>query len=160
MPTVDCKFWHSYNKLAKGIEKTVVYSWWQRFCQRHTVSLRTAVPLSLNRAKATDPFVIERHFDLLEETLRSNGLLNGPTHLFNCNETGMPLSPKSFKVVAVTGSKNPCCITGNTKSQITIMACTSASGAVLPPICHLFPQDLESRYYSWRGSRNPLWAIC
>ena len=45
---------------AKGIENTMTYGWWQRFCQQHTVSLLTAVPLSLNRAKATEPFVIER----------------------------------------------------------------------------------------------------
>ena len=37
-------------------------------------------------------------------------LLQKPCHLFNIDETGLPISPKPLKMVCHTGSKNPCCI--------------------------------------------------
>ena len=46
----------------------------------------------------------------------------------------MPVNPKSFKVVAKRGAKNANAISGNTKGQITVLACTSASGVALPPM--------------------------
>ena len=50
----------------KRIEGTVSHGWWQRFCQRHTnISHRTAVPLSMARAMATDRECIDRYYDLL-----------------------------------------------------------------------------------------------
>ena len=82
---------------------------------------------------ATDPNVLNRYFDLLEETLRSNGIFNSPSHIFNCDETGFPLNPKSLKVVDEMSSKTTNCVTGNTKSQITVMVCTSAAGYAIPP---------------------------
>ena len=36
-------------------------------------------------------------------------------------------------VVAAVGSKNPHHIVGGTKSQITVLACTSAGGSSMPP---------------------------
>ena len=57
----------------KGMKETVMHGWWQRFCQRHTdISLRTAVPLGLDRAMATDRKCIEKYFDLLEDTLKQS----------------------------------------------------------------------------------------
>ncbi len=57
----------------KGIKETVTHGWWQRFCQRHTeISLRTAMPLSMARARATDHNCTEKYYDLLEHTLKHN----------------------------------------------------------------------------------------
>ena len=53
--------------------------------------------------------------------------------MFNCDETGLPLNPSSFKVVALKGSNNVSNITSNSKSQITVLACTSAAGYAIPP---------------------------
>ena len=62
---------------SKGITATITNGWWNRFCQRHPkLCLKTAVPLAHSRAMATDPNVLNRHFDLLKETLRSNGIFN------------------------------------------------------------------------------------
>lgn len=118
----------------KKLDKVVTPGWWQRFCQRHKgISLRTAMPLALTRAMATDSDCIERYYDLLEDTLVRNKIFNNPARIFNCDETGMALSPKDMKVVAKTGSKNVWSVTGDTKSQVTVLACTSASGIALPP---------------------------
>ena len=123
---------------SKGIDVRVSSGWWERFCQRHpNLSLRTAVPLSLSRAMATDENVINRYYDLLEETLRANDIFNDPRRIYNCDETGVPLNPKPLKVIDAAGSKNPSYLTGETREQVTVLACTGATGTALPP-CIIF----------------------
>ena len=92
-----------------------------------------AVPLSYRRAIATNPDVLNRYFNMLEETLETNGILDDPFCIFNCDETGLPLSPKCLKLVNKIGSRNPSHITGNTKAQITVLACSCAAAYVIPP---------------------------
>lgn len=120
---------------SKGIVAGIVSDgWWAGFRKRHgEVTLRSAIPLSLARAKATDPAVIENYFDLLENTLGENDLLDKPSQIFNCDETGIPLSPKSHKIVDRVGSKNPSYVTSNSKEQVTVLACVNASGYCMPP---------------------------
>ena len=113
---------------AKGLRSTVSSGWWTRFRERHPdITQRSAVPLSLARAKATDSKVIEKYFDLLETTLLDNNLQDKPSQIFNCDETGMPLSPKCHRVVDRVGAKNPCYVTGNDKSQVTIRVLSASS---------------------------------
>ena len=117
----------------KGITVSVTSGWWERFSSRRNLTLRTAVPLTYVRAMATDEDTLNRYYDLLEETLKANDLLDKPACIYNCDETGLPLSPKSLKVVSEVGAKDPSCITGNTKSQITVLACANATGRAVPP---------------------------
>ena len=118
---------------AKGIQKMVTRGWWQKFCEHHReLCHRTAVPLSVARAMATDQNVLDRYFDMLTDTLSDNGLLNKPTQIYNCDETGMPLGATSHKVVAKVNSK-PCSIVSNDKMQVTVLSCVNAAGVALPP---------------------------
>ena len=75
-----------------------------------------------------------KYFDLLEETLHVHGLSRRPAQVFNCDETGLPLSHKPPKVVVAAAQKHPYTITSNDKAQITILACASASGYSIPPM--------------------------
>lgn len=112
----------------------ITNGWWERFKQRHSyLTLRTAIPLSYVRAMAQDQESLDRYYDLLESTLKENDIFNRPTNLFNCDETGMPLNPKPLKTVSERGAKHASYLTGNSKSQITVLACTSAAGYALPP---------------------------
>ena len=86
------------------------------------------MPLSQARAMATDEKVINQYFDILEDTLIENKILNDPHCLYNLDESGMPLNPKSLKVVDRVGAKNPSYLTGQGKQQITVLACVSAAG--------------------------------
>jgi len=70
---------------------------------------------------------------MLKERLTENGIFNKPSSIFNCDECGFPLNLKCLKVVDRTESKNPCHITGGDKSQVTVLACASASGYAIPP---------------------------
>ena len=44
---------------------------------------------------------LNHYFDLLEETMKENKLLNSPTKKYNVDETGVPLVPKTPKVITV-----------------------------------------------------------
>ena len=46
---------------------------------------------------------LKQYFDLLEDTLQENDLINSPTKL---DESGIPLDPSSPKVVTVKGTRN------------------------------------------------------
>ncbi len=119
----------------KGLNTVVCYGWWQRFRQRHnSLSMRTAAPLGLPRAQAMDRDTMTRYFDILECALSENGLLDRPSQIFNCDESGMPLSPKPPKIIAKKGEKNPSYVTGDTKTQISILACVNAAGQWIPPM--------------------------
>ena len=45
----------------------------------------------------------------------------------------MALNPKCPKVLDEKGCKNPSYLTGGDKSQLTVLACTSAAGYAIPP---------------------------
>ena len=119
---------------TRGLNKSVSNGWWERFIHRHPhVTLRTPMSLTRSRAIASDSDVIDRYYTTLEETLRHNNLIHSPSSIFNCDETGLPLNTTSCRVVAQKGSKNVSSITSNSKSQITVLACTCAAGFAIPP---------------------------
>ena len=119
---------------SQGVPKTVTNGWWESFRRRHpNLTLRTTVPLSLSRAKASDPEMLSRYFDLLEQTLRENGLIGKPGQIFNMDESGMPLDAKAPKVVAQKGGSVSVLGSGD-KTQITVVACISAAGFCVPPM--------------------------
>ena len=119
---------------SRGISRTVTNGWWESFRRRHpNLTLRTAVPLSVARTKATDPEMLERYFDLLEQTLHDNLLEGKPGQIFNMDESGMPLDSKPPKVVATKGGTVSAIGSGD-KTQITVVACVNAVGSCLPPM--------------------------
>lgn len=60
------------------------------------LTLQVPAPLSCARAVASSRESLDYYFNLLEETLKSNGIFNRPSHIYNYNETGVPLNPLSF----------------------------------------------------------------
>ena len=119
---------------GKRIQTVVSNGWWERFCQRHPqVTLRAPAPLSYSRAVSSDRESLNNYFDLLEETLHANNIFNKATNIFNVDESGFPLNPKSLKVFSHKGAKNPSYLTSDCKSQVTVLVCTSAAGYALPP---------------------------
>lgn len=120
---------------SRGITKSVSSGWWASFVARHPkLVLRTPATLSLARANASDPVVLDNYFDELNRTLNENDLADKPCLIFNMDETGMPLDPKPLKVVTQRGHKNPAQVSGGSKSQITVVGCVSAGGQSLPPM--------------------------
>ena len=89
--------------------------------------------MSYSRTVVSDREYINNYFDLLEETLQANNIHNKSTNIFNFDESGYPLSLKSLKVVSQKGAKHPNYLTSDCRSQVTVLACTLASGFCLLP---------------------------
>ena len=64
--------------------------------------------------------------------LSDNGLICKPMHLYNCDESRILFGTYHHRVFAQARS-NPACIINNSKSQVTVLACVSASGVAMPP---------------------------
>ena len=131
----------------KGYAVRVSHGWWDSFRRRHpNLTLRTASPLSYARVMGSDPTVIRKYYDLLERTLSDNHLLDKPAQIFNLDETGMPLNPSPPLLVATRGLKNHSAVGSGDISQITVLACCSASGYVLPPFVILDRLNLKQEF--------------
>ena len=76
---------------------------------------------------------INHYCNLLETTLRENYLLNSSAQIYNVDETGMPIDPKAPNIVTKTGTKKVRYRSTGKKGQITVVACASDAGQVLPP---------------------------
>ena len=119
----------------KGLNVQVSSGWWDAFRSRHpSLSVRMAEGLGCARVAAFDNVIMDRYYDMLEDTLKSNALWDLPAQIFNCDETGMPLNPGTSKVAAAKGAKHPYQITSGNKAHITVLACTSAAGYAIPPM--------------------------
>ena len=84
----------------KGLTHILTVGWWKGFKKRRLgIARRKSEGLSQARMKSSTEKVLDRYFDQLHETLTKDDLLNKPGHLFNCDESGFPLDPKTGYVV-------------------------------------------------------------
>ena len=114
---------------------TVSHGWWDRFRERHPhLRLRAGECLAYVRAVCTNRQVLDRYFDLWEDVLLKNNLKDKPNRIFNLDESGMPLQHRPGKRIAVKGQKHVIVITSGDKTNVTVLACVSASGYALPPM--------------------------
>ena len=112
--------------------------WVKAFLSRHpNLSLRKTQKLPIARAVSCTPAVLDKSFAEFESFLEQNNLKDKPSRIYNCDESGFPLSSRSGKVLAPTGGKVVNRTSGN-KQQITTLACYNAAGDVVPPF-HVFP---------------------
>ena len=112
--------------------------WWYAFLQRHPkISLRTPQALEACRAKACTPSTLSGWYTDFEQFLLIHNLIDKPSKIWNCDESGFSLCPKSSKVLATCGAKTVYYTTSN-KGQITVLACINAAGGTIPPM-HIFP---------------------
>ena len=121
---------------SKGTPVHVSNGWWESFKQRHPqLTLRRVEKLSYARFVASNPVILNHYFDLLEKTLQDNELVDSPSQVFNCDETGLPLlqcNPSS--VIGVKGQKHPQALTAETKEYVTVLGCINAAGYAIPPL--------------------------
>ena len=105
----------------KGLMVPVSPGWWDGFQKRHPqLSIHAAEGLGHARSVAFDPVVINRYYDMLESTLKSNDLWDFPGQIFNCDKTRMSLNPGTSKVAAAKGAKHPNQLTSGNKPHITV----------------------------------------
>lgn len=103
---------------------------------------------------------IKKWFNDIYNYLTEEGLcdiLNDPTRIFNGDETGFTLCPKTKNVLAPKGAKDVYEVSvGNSKENLTVMFTFSAAGVMCPPMIiynyKRIPQDIVN-------SVPPNWGI-
>jgi len=109
------------------------YYWFKNFTQRQHLSLRKPEALSLGRAAGMNRTVISKWFDDLEKLLSELNICDVPSHMWNCDESGVQ---EHFVQGRVTGERGQPCyqVTANEKAETTtVIACFNATGKFCPP---------------------------
>ncbi|XP_050498219.1 uncharacterized protein LOC126879210 [Diabrotica virgifera virgifera] len=124
------------------LNKTPGRSWFQGFLKRHP-KIKERYPEAVSKARAAvTQDRIEAWFDEIQlflEEDRYDEILLDPTRVFNADEAGFCLCPKSEKVLGPVGYKEDFYIrVSSEKEQITVMATFSADGKHVPPML-IFP---------------------
>ena len=113
----------------------VSHGWWDRFRARHPhLTLRAGESLAYVRAVSTNRTVLDKYFDLLEDVIAKNSLKEKPGRIFNLDESGLPLQHRPGRRIGIKGQKHVNVLTSGNKTNITILACVSASGFAIPPM--------------------------
>ncbi|CAF1628200.1 unnamed protein product, partial [Didymodactylos carnosus] len=118
------------------------------YMKRHPQLTTTKpIPLELPRAKITQT-IVDKWFNLLEKVLIDNDLLDKPSQIFNCDESGFADATERRKVIVASPTKFPYKKQGGTggKSYYSVLFCVSASGVILPPYTIYKPKKL---YGNW-----------
>ena len=120
----------------RGLEHfSVTHGWWDRFRSRHpNLTLRAGESLAYVRAASTSRQVIDHYFKMLEDVIEKNHLIGKPGRIFNCDESGIPLQHRPGRRIALKGQKHVNVLTSGNKSNITVLACISASGCAITPM--------------------------
>ena len=98
----EIKLLTTYAAKDKGIltddSRELSDGWYYRFMSRQEqLSLRKGDQIANVRMDCLNREVMNSYFELLKKTLSENNLLDSPDHIYNVDETGMPLDPKSLQ---------------------------------------------------------------
>lgn len=116
--------------------------WMNLFLKRHPkITKRTAEVISRGRAAVTEES-LKKWFDEVHDHLESENnldVLNDPSRVFNLDETGVQLCPKTGKILALKNYRHTFEIAaGKEKENITVLCNFSADGISAPPFV-VFP---------------------
>ncbi len=79
-------------KKRRDLNHSISQEWWCHFWERWpALSLRKGDSFSLAREKMTCPEVFKSYFEFLKEPLLEYNLMDKPSQIHNCDESGMPL---------------------------------------------------------------------
>ena len=110
---------------------------WCGFLQHHPeLSFQSPEQLELSRASACSKERLAHWYTTFEQFLKANSVKD-PDQVWNADETGYPLYPKTGRVLALCGAKDVYQVTGNSKEQVTTLCGISKAGNFVPPM-HIF----------------------
>ena len=121
--------------------------WFDGFCKRHPdLSLLKGDSMGAVRFCCTNSEAIQNYYKLLKTTLTEHNFSGEPWRIYNVDETGMPLDPRKPRVVAKLGTKKVRVMGSGNKHQITVVACASATGHVIPPMVIFEGKNLKREW--------------
>lgn len=92
----------------KGVLKGVKISdgWWQRFLEcQPKLTLRCGDSTAHVRMDAVNRETMDQYFALLKDVMEEHSLFDKPSQIYNVDESGVPLDPRSPNIVATKGSR-------------------------------------------------------
>lgn len=154
--------WYIAKEKGKGdsFQKTgPSRKWWRGFKRRHpNLGLRRPDALDRGRASMGNVNSLRDYFELLKETLDSNGLTDKPTQIYNCDEAALYLNKSAGqKVVVPTRFKHAHSVSVATNEHISVHCCASAAGSTIPPMI-IFSKSLPGGAYHKQGPINASYA--
>jgi len=102
--------------------------WCQTFCKRNNLSLRKPEGLSKARASGVNK-------ESMGKLMNEYDLHNNPSHIYNMDETGLPLNNRPSRILAERGKKEVISLTSVERGEnVTVIVCCNAIGSFIPPI--------------------------
>ncbi|XP_057842521.2 uncharacterized protein LOC131051937 [Cryptomeria japonica] len=131
------------NPFNNGIPGT---SWWAGFHKHHPdLTIRTIEGLDRDRVVMLRPSIVTDFYDNLEKLY--NASENGPTKIWNCDETGVQAGRNcGMQVIAKLGSRSVPHILSKGREWITILCCLSAASHSIPGF-YLFKAKRQLKNY-------------
>jgi hypothetical protein len=113
--------------------KKAGYYWFKGFMERHPdLRVRKPEALSAARAMGMNKVLVDKWFQEYDNLVTSLGIKEVPSHIWNCDETGLVDHFERRRAVGTVGE--PCYqITANEKGETTtVLACFNAVGTYAP----------------------------
>lgn len=110
--------------------------WFRLFMKRHPeLAKRKAQAMNAARAQKMNRFIVKDYFTKLNEIYETMGLKNKPERIYNMDEKGCRLTIHHQQtVLARKGTKRLHLIAPEHAENVTVVACVSATGNVMPPM--------------------------
>ena len=98
------------------------------------------LPESLQSARASSctPERLDKWYKDFSDFMQKHGLQKQPQRIWNANESGFPLCPKTSRVLTMRNKKHVYSVNSDSKTQITTLVAANAAGSVIPPM-HIYP---------------------
>ncbi|XP_065895961.1 uncharacterized protein [Dysidea avara] len=142
-----------HDKQRMSPSRRISNGWYYRFMQRQNhLTLHKGDPIANIRMDCMNEETMTDYFDKLKYVLQKNKLMDSPSQIYNVDETRMPLDHRPPKIVTKRGQKKVRSRTSSNKSQVTVIACVSATGHVIPPFV-IF--DAKGLNYEWTRGQVP-----
>ena len=126
--------------------------WYRSFLKRNpAIRLRNARPLEKKRAKISSAD-LDEWFAGYEKFIHDNGLVNRPSQIWNCDESGFDLQGKAGKILGPSDVKEkPYRVVTGTKEHITVLPCFNACGQWMPPYMLFAGKRIPKSYNPLEG---------
>lgn len=140
---------HEWSRNDNG-EIKLSRKWWNGFVRRNPdVRLRVPEALSMARSNVSETG-IRKWFQAVQTSIAKLGapadILNNPSRIFNLDEFGALLNPKSPRVLAVASMRSVSqTLQGNEMEQMTVVANCNATGDVVPEMYLLEKRKLTKK---------------
>ena len=133
-------------------------TWYLKFKKRHNLMNRKPENIDRGRSRMANETVFNQHFDLLEKTISQLALEEKTESIFYCDESMVNMDRRIGKAVVSKRTKQSYSESKGTRDHITVNACVSTSGQVLPPHI-IFASSYPSGPYGREGPDGALYSI-